>query len=141
MNRAMNRDELIAELIRDEGLRRKPYRDTVGKLTIGIGRNLDDVGLDVDEIHVLANNDIDRRVVPELDRHAAWWAGMSERRQRALANMCFNMGWPTLRRFRRMLAALEAGDYERAAAEAKDSKWYRQVGARADRIIDMIAEG
>ena len=66
---------------------------------------------------------------------------MSDGRQRALANMAFNLGMPTLQRFSRMLRALEAGEYEAAAREALDSRWARQVGARAERIAELFREG
>ena len=54
----MNTEILIKELTRDEGMRLMPYRDTVGKLTIGVGRNLDDVGISLDEANMLLTNGI-----------------------------------------------------------------------------------
>jgi lysozyme len=125
--------QLTRDLERDEGRRRKPYRDTTGKLTIGVGRNLDDAGLSEPEIDALLAADI-TGALADLDRNAPWWRGLPEPWQRGLANMALNLGWPTLRRFSRMLAALEAGDGAAAAAEALDSKWSAQVGDRASRI-------
>ncbi len=143
----MNIDRMKFELRRDEGVRLKPYRDTVGKLTLGVGRNLDDVGLTNEEADYLLENDIGRAMA-ELDRALPWWRGLSDARQRALLNMAFNMGVPRLLAFRGMLAALQAGDYERAALEAFDSRWALQVGDgpggredRADRIAEMFREG
>ena len=66
---------------------------------------------------------------------------MGEARQRALLNMCFNLGWPRLSGFKEMLLCLQAGSYARAAEEAKDSKWARQVGDRALRIAKLFEEG
>ena len=137
---APDRELLLADLRRDEGVRHRPYRDSVGKTTIGIGRNLDDLGLGDDEILLLVHNDCDR-VEAELDAALPWWRGLSEPRQRALANLCFNLGLPRLLQFQRMLAALEAGRFDRAAAEALDSRWAAQTGARAIRIATMIREG
>ena len=128
--------KLKSDLERDEGLRLKPYEDTVGKLTIGIGRNLDDVGISEEEARHMLGNDIEW-VVEELDRTMPWWRTMPEPAQRALANMAFNLGMPTLRQFRNMLAALQAGDYDKAAVEALDSRWARQVKGRADRIAAL----
>lgn len=128
--------KLKSDLERDEGLRLKPYKDTVGKLTIGIGRNLDDVGISEEEARHLLGNDIEW-VVEELDRAMPWWRTMPEPAQRALCNMCFNLGMPTLRQFSNMLAALQAGDYRKAADEALDSRWARQVKGRADRIAGL----
>lgn len=133
----MDMNQLVRDLERDEGRRRKPYRDSTGRLTIGVGRNLDDVGLSEPEIDLLLQNDI-TGVCADLDRNVPWWRDMPEPWQRGLANMAFNMGWPTLRNFRHMLAALEAGDGETAAAEALDSKWSAQVGDRAGRIAVLF---
>lgn len=131
---------MIHELIRDEGLCLKPYTDTVGKLTIGIGRNLDDNGISLDEAKYMLANDI-ASACRDLDRVMPWWSKISERRQRALVNMTVNLGIPRLRQFRMMLVALEAGDWDAAATEAMDSAWAKQVGARADRIAQAFREG
>ena len=127
---------LIDDLMRDEGLRLKPYRDTVGKLTIGFGRNLDDQGITEGEAETLLQNDIGRTLV-ELDRAFPWWIGLPEPVQRALGNMAFNLGLTRLRTFRLMLAGLERGDWEEAAKQALDSRWATQVRNRATRIADL----
>ena len=131
---------LKAELRRDEGVRLKPYRDAVGKLTIGVGRNLDDVGITAAEAELLLDADVGRAAA-DLDRTLPWWRRLTEARQRALLNMAFNLGLPRLLGFEGMLAALAAGDPVRAAAEALDRRWARQVGERAQRIARMIREG
>jgi lysozyme len=136
----MNTDLLAQELTRDEGSRSKPYVDTVGKSTIGVGRNLTDVGLSDDEILMLLKNDIDR-VLAELDRVLPWFRGMSDNRQRVLANMSFNLGLPTLLQFKATLGAMQAGRYDDAASGMIDSKWARQVGQRAVRLAQMMREG
>lgn len=71
----MNRDRLKAQLVIDEGLRLRPYRDSVGKLTIGCGRNLDDVGITAAEAMMLLDNDVsrvERELVARLP--APWYA-------------------------------------------------------------------
>lgn len=133
-------DALKADLIRDESLRLKPYRCTAGKLTIGVGRNLEDVGITREEALRLLDNDV-ARVAADLDRALPWWRGLPEGRQRALANLCFNLGIGRLLGFRRMLAALQAGDFQRAADEAADSAWHRQVGERGPRVVALIRHG
>lgn len=135
----MNRAKLKEDLERDEGLRLKPYVDTVGKTSIGIGRNLDDIGISEEEARHLLDNDVEW-VIEELDRTMPWWLTMPEPAQRALANMAFNVGLPTLKLFRNMLAALQAGDYRKAADEALDSRWARQVGSRAERIAALYRQ-
>lgn len=136
----MNVDALKRDLDRDEDVKLKPYRDTVGKLTIGCGRNLDDRGISYDEAMYLLDNDI-RLVFRDLDHAVPFWQELSEPRQRALANMMFNLGLSRFMGFKKMLAALAMGDYDTAAREALDSLWSRQVGQRAVRIADMIREG
>lgn len=136
----MNLADLKADLIRDEGLKLKPYKDTVGKTTIGCGRNLDDMGITEPEAHFLLETDI-VRCMAELDGLWPWWRKMSEARQRALCNMAFNLGISRLMGFKNMIAALRAGDYAKASHEAFQSHWSGQVGARADRICKLILEG
>lgn len=132
-------DALTKQLIIDEGMRLKPYRDTVGKLTIGVGRNLDDNGISEDEALVMLKNDIDQ-AFDELSQFD-WFNSLKPVKQDALVNMCFNLGLPRLLSFKRMIAALEAGDYQTAADEALDSKWAVQVGERANRIAEVIRNG
>jgi lysozyme len=129
--------KLVEQLLVDEGLRLKPYRDTVGKLTIGVGRNLDDRGITEVEARYLLVNDI-KVAEEDLTRNAPWWRNLDEPRQGALLNMCLNLGWPRLSRFEKMLEALKAKDYDKAAAEALDSKWATQVGDRAKRIAKEL---
>jgi lysozyme len=136
----MNRDALAAQLVIDEGCRLKPYRDTVGKTTIGIGRNLDDVGISKSEAMMLLGADIDK-VTTQLDVALPWWRDMTDRRQQVLANMAFNMGIAGLLGFRDTLAAMKAGDYTKAASGMLASKWAGQVGARARRLADIMDKG
>lgn len=140
----MNYDVLANQLVIDEGLRLKPYKDTVGKTTIGVGRNLDDVGLSKSEAMMLLGADIER-VESDLDRCLPWWRGMSEARKQALANMCFNMGLGDSKRgllsFRNTLTAMQSGDYKKAAQGMRDSSWAKQVGQRAERLAKMMEEG
>lgn len=136
----MDTEQLKKDLLIDEGLRLKPYRCSAGKISIGIGRNLEDVGISKDEAFYLLDNDLEQ-VELDLDRSFTWWRKMSERRQRALANMCFNLGLPTLLGFKKTLSAMERGDFETAANEAMDSDWYRQVKDRSKRIVEMIRKG
>lgn len=139
----MNRHQLAADLERDEGRRAHAYTDSEGYLTIGIGHLIDRrKGGELPDhiIDELLQHDI-TAVVRALNDALPWWRRLSEARRRALANMAFNLGIGGLLGFRRMLAALQASDYERAAAEALDSKWARQVGDRAERIAALIRAG
>lgn len=133
----MDIDKLVTQLTIDEGLRLRPYLDTVGKRTIGIGRNLDDVGISQDEANYMLKNDI-ARVESQLDKALSWWRTMSDDRQQVLANMCFNMGIKTLLTFKNTLAAMQSGRYSDAANGMLASVWARQVGARAVRLAEVM---
>ena len=128
----------LAELLTlDEGERLKVYRCPAGKLSIGVGRNLEDLGITEEESEYLLDNDI-RRVESELDREFSWWRTLSDVRQAVLADMNFNLGISRFRRFKKMLAALEAGNWPEAAVQMRRSKWATDVKQRADRLIRMM---
>ena len=131
---------LAEELKRDEGLRLKAYRDSVGKLTIGVGRNLDDKGITEDEALYLLATDI-AEVCEDLDRSLSWWRGLSENRQRVIANMCFNMGIDKLMGFKNTLKAIQESRWQDATQGMLDSKWASQVGVRAERLAQMMLNG
>jgi len=128
---------IIEDLKRDEGVRLKPYKCTAGKLTIGIGRNLDDVGISMAEAEQLLANDI-AVAKGSLDLNIPWWRKAPVPIQDCLINMVFNMGWPRLSQFKSMLSALQNGKYAEAADHALDSAWAKQVGDRAKRITDIM---
>jgi len=127
-------------LIRHEGIRLKPYRDTVGKLTVGVGRNLDDVGITREEALMLLNNDIDK-VRREVRRTFPWFASLNRVRQNVVLNMVFNLGLPRFRRFTKTIAAVKAKHWEEAARQMLDSRWAEQVGRRARELAEMIKTG
>jgi lysozyme len=133
----MNVNLLRKILIRHEGVRLKPYLDTVKKLTIGVGRNLDDIGISPDEALYLLNQDI-VRTATELGQKLPWIKQLSEIRQIALMSMAFNLGVDGLLKFKDMLAALKLGDYSSAAREMLDSRWRWQVKKRAAELAAMI---
>ena len=131
---------LSEDLERDEGLRLKPYVDTVGKLTIGIGRNLDDVGISEVEARLMLQEDI-RRATRSLDSRLPWWRSLCDERQDVLVNMAFNLGISSLLGFRGALAKMQLKDWAGAAAEMLDSSWAKQVGARAPRLSEQMRRG
>lgn len=136
----MNYQAIRDMLILDEGIRLKPYIDTVGKPTIGVGRNLEDVGISKDEAMLLLDNDING-AISDLDKLLPWWRSMSDIRQQVLINMCFNLGILRLMGFKKALAAMEAADYATAANEMETSGWYHQVGGRAIRLVSLMRNG
>lgn len=131
----------VRELItRHESYRRHPYRCTAGKLTIGVGRNLDDVGIDAEEARYLLDRDI-ARCLDDLSTFP-WFHGLDSIRQRALIDMRFQLGAAGLRGFKQMIAAIARGDYAAAAAAALDSKWAKlDTPARAAEVAAMLRTG
>lgn len=130
---------LIDQLRRDEGVKLKPYRDTVGKLTIGTGRNLDDLGISEEESDILLANDIDR-VRKQLAPYQ-WYSLLDPVRQGAIENMTFNIGLGSLLHFPHLLSALANQDWTSAAREMADSVWAKEVGDRALRLEHQILTG
>lgn len=136
----MNLERLTAQLIAHEGCVLRPYTDTVGKLTIGIGRNLTDKGISRAEAETLLASDIDE-CVADLTSAFPWFVRLDEVRQRVLLDMRFNLGPTGYRSFTRTLALVEQGDYVSAADQMLKSKWAKQVGRRARTLAQMMRTG
>ena len=134
-------DLVLREMLRKhEGVRSKPYVDTVGKTSIGVGRNLDDVGLSDDEIDLLLRNDTER-AFKAAERVCLTFGTLTPNRQRVLVSMAFNMGQTRLQGFRRMLFAISMENWDEAASQMLDSRWAVQVGNRARELSQMMKEG
>lgn len=132
--------DLVQQLKRDEGMVLRAYKDSVGKTTIGVGRNLDDVGISADEAEYLLANDI-ARVKIDVGQYLPWTSRLDLIRLAVLHNLCFNMGIHALLAFRKMLAHMQNGDYAQAANELLNSKYAKQVGSRAERLAKQLITG
>lgn len=128
------------QLEQDEGLRLKPYRDSVGKLTIGVGRNLDDIGISESEARYLLDVDINQATERIID-HLPWAKNLDVVRMGVLQNMAFNLGIAGLLQFKNFLLAMETNNFEGAAEHMLDSKWAEQVGPRAHRLAEQVRTG
>ena len=113
------------------------YRCPAGKLTIGYGRNVEDLGLSDDEAKFLLENDI-LRCVQELASEYPWFKELEGARRDAIINIFYNLGATTFRTFENAIAAMERGEYKKAGAEFLDSKWATQVRGRALTLADMV---
>ena len=135
---------MIIEMLRvHEGVETHAQKCIADKTTIGVGRNIDPsggIGLSSDEIDYLLSNDV-KRVSAELIRAFSWYSELDEVRKDAMIDMCFNMGLPRLKLFKKRLAAMANGDYDIAAIEFLDSNWANQVGGRYIIVTDMIRSG
>jgi lysozyme len=149
----MSFDNLIRNILNlDEGRHYEPYLDTAGNWTIGvghfIGKDLQDLKLSWNVVEAMLQDSIETalescdRVLGE-DFHEA-----CEPRQLAILSMMFNLGETKFRKFTRMIAAIKAKDWGKAAAEALDSKWAKDVdprqrhgAGRDDRLAFMLKTG
>lgn len=135
--------DLNAELVKHqrwaEDVRPFPYEDSVGKLTIGVGRNLDDRGLSAEEINFLHQNDLD--IIWEEASGLPWFAGLDDVRKLVVLDMIFNLGLSRFLGFVKTVEAIVHKDYNRAAREMIDSKWFRQTGRRAKRLVRAMNTG
>jgi lysozyme len=155
------------QLILHEGLRLEVYKCPADYWTVGVGRNLEgkpltdeeqehilgarglkpdqvidtlkEHGISKDEALFLLANDIDDAVA-DL-RSFDWYEDLDPIRKKVVIDMRYNLGPTRFREFRRMIAALAAGDYTAAAAEMVDSRWYQQVGERGRRLVAMMRTG
>lgn len=134
--------KLIDMLRRQEGVSKWAYEDHLGYITVGVGRCLDPekgLGLSDDEIDYLLQNDI-TRCYQELDVFS-WFHDLDQVRQEAIVSMLFQLGLPKFLAFKKTLAYLAEGKYEKAATEMLDSKWAKQTPNRANEISYMIETG
>ena len=130
---------LIAQLKRHESLELKPYKCTSGKLTIGVGRNLEDIGITEQEAELLLLNDIGR-VKQELVNDQ-WYMDLDPVRKAVIENMSFNLGYPTLKKFQNMIASISEGNFELASKEMLNSRWSKQVGQRSIELAEQMRTG
>jgi lysozyme len=133
-------NKLIEQLKIHEGMKLKPYLCTSKKLTIGIGRNLDDVGISEEEAEMLLKNDI-YEATNQLLNAFPWMATFSDVRISAMINFTFNVGIGTVKTFTKSIDALKKEDFNLAADMMLDSRWANQVGDRAIQITEQIRTG
>lgn len=148
-------NEIEKRLIMHEGMKLSPYHCKSGFLTIGVGRNLETNPMNDDELKAvgdwkrgitknaalfLLRNDI-YRVMHDCRQAFPFWKQLDDERQYALLDMTFNLGIDGLLKFKKMLTAMEIGNYRGAAKECLNSKYAKDVGKRAERIAKTIETG
>ena len=132
-------DKLIKQLKKHEGVELKPYKCTSNKLTIGIGRNLEDVGISEHEAEFLLMNDLDTYMTAA--KTYDWYAGLNDARKAVIVNMLFNMGQTNFNKFLKMKQALAVGDHAEAAKQMLDSRWAKQVKGRSAELSKQMETG
>ena len=136
----MSRELLRERIMAHEGLRFKPYKDTLGKLTIGYGRCLDTQGITEGEAEYLLDNDLQR--VEDYCLGAWQWFGhLDDTRQGVVMEMVFQLGLDGVRGFSRFLAAVGNADYTEAGSQMRNSLWARQTPGRAEVLARIMETG
>jgi lysozyme len=125
-------------LIAHEDLRKFPYEDTKGKITIGIGYNLTDRGIDEEWINEQFVEDV--IYFHEQFCEFPWFLRLNEDRQIVLIDMAF-MGWKRFLEFKELIKALELGDFKKASYEMLDSNWAKEVKGRANSLAKGMLTG
>jgi lysozyme len=142
-------DNIYKLLTHHEGTRQFPYDDvtgnqillpTNGKITIGKGFNLTDVGLFPEEIDFILKNRVEKTEI-EVERAFPWYNELDDVRKAVILDMAYNMGVPTLKTFRNTLAMVKDGRYVAASQNMLRSLWARQVKGRARRLAKMMETG
>ena len=137
------------ELEYDEGCKYEIYNDHLGYPTFGIGHLVIDsdpeygegVGTPVSEDRVISAFEKDvMGVVSDCERLYSDFERLPEDAQRIIANMMFNMGYTRLSKFKRMKRGVDVRDWNTAADEMVDSRWYKQVTNRAERLVKRMRE-
>jgi len=146
VNREAALKKIVAEqLIEHEGLKLKPYRCPAGKLTIGVGRNLEERGITEEEALYLLNNDISvciedlKKIFVDTDADSEGFETLPETVQRVLLDMRFNLGATGFRSCKKMIQAIKEKNFAQAVLEMQDSKWFKQAGNRGKTLVEMIA--
>jgi len=143
----MNKDRLREELADDEGCKLEIYLDHLGLPTFGIGHLVrendpehgEPVGTPVSDERVRQVFALDIAVTLEdCKRLYDDFDDLPEEAQLVIANMCFNLGYPRLSKFKGMKAGVDARDWQRAADEMVDSRWHDQVPNRAKRLVKRM---
>ena len=133
-------NQLINQLKRHEGVKLKPYKCSAGKLTIGVGKNIEDNGITLEEAEYLLQNDI-AEAKSQLLNSFPWMSTLNDARISAMINFTFNVGIGTVKKFKNALEHLKNREFDEAATEMLNSRWSEQVGARSKEIADQIRTG
>jgi lysozyme len=149
-------ERLLDDLRRFEGLRLSPYLDTEGVPTIGYGHTGPEITMAHPGITAARAEELLRLDVAKHDRllFAAlpWVERLDPARRMVMRNLAFNMGvgWPPtrdrkgrgLRSFVNTLAAIQAGQWDKAADGLLASKWAKQVGpTRSGYLASIMRSG
>ena len=143
----MDINKLREELERDEGVKYEVYNDHLGFPTFGIGHLITDndpecgasVGTEVSDNRVKEAFETDvQTVLSDCERLYEEFGSLPEEAQLIIANMMFNMGFTRLSKFKGMKRGVDARNWNAAADERVDSRWYNLVTSRANRLVERM---
>lgn len=136
-------ERVVSRLKIDEGFSGVPYKCPAGATTIAFGRNLDANPLTEEEGEYLLKEDV-RKALHFLYQYP-FFSVLPDDKQEVLACMVYQLGTKGFAAFKKMLAALEAGNHQTAAVELKDSLYYRQHeewgSNRIKRMVKIMSDG
>lgn len=141
---------LLQSVKEHEGFRTEAYQDTEGVWTVGYGHNLEsnDVPRKYCPFIYVSRSEGDKLLREDLaaarddaERFPEFRMIPTIARRNVFIEMVFNLGASRLKGFKKMLRALHAGDYGKAADEMLDSKWATQVGRRALTLSTVMRQG
>ena len=143
----MDLDQLREELTEDEGCKYEIYLDHLGYPTFGIGHLVresdpehgEEIGTSVSEDRVIEAFESDiETVLSDCETLYPNFNSLPEEAQLIIANMMFNLGYPRLSKFKGMKRGVDSEDWNAAADEMVDSRWYKQVTNRANRLVERM---
>jgi len=125
-------------IIKHEGIKLKPYLCPAGKLTIGVGRNIEDNGISTDEAIYILKNDI-KRCESELREIFDHFDLFDENKKTSLIDIIFQLGKPSFLKFKKMIRAIKKGDWQESVRELKDSRLCREVPSRCEDNSELMS--
>lgn len=142
-------DKETKEMIKKhEGVRTKPYQDSLGLWTVGVGHLIGDgKTLPKEWDRELSMKEVDELFDKDYEEHKKMaektpgYEKANEKGKAALIDLAFNMGGSWYKKFPNAAKALKEGNYEKAADELQNSQWYKQVKGRGVTIVGMIRDG
>jgi GH24 family phage-related lysozyme (muramidase) len=131
-----------------EGRRNRPYKDSKGLWTVGIGHLIGDGrSLPANMDRTFSEAEIDEIFSKDYAHHAAAAAKIpgydkiNDMGKVALIDLTFNMGTAWYKKWPNFTKAMSEGDWQRASQSLQQSAWYGQVGRRAPTIVGLVRNG
>lgn len=143
----MSEEEIKAMIIKHEGKINRPYKDSLGLWTVGVGHLIGDgkslppeMNREFSDEEVMAMFEKDYAHHRSAAMNIPGFDKLNGKGQGALTDLTFNMGPSWISKWPKLKKQLEEGDTESAAKNLEQSKWYGQVGNRAPTIVSLLKD-